>query len=250
MHTQDARMNYLINTLKQIAAIYPLDTFEWTIPSNCSVAIPEDNRSGYAKNVYLKENFHSIIGRDQTLKSHYWAIQEWGGIGSFKKTEKNDQRIKSFVEELGKGKLTRRSFECISSLSKVASFIKPDEYVIYDSRAIYSLNWLLFNYSKEQALFPQPVGRSSDLAKYDMQTIFRLSKRQFGFRSYKVAFHEYCTLIKHLSPEVFGKDSKPYKLEMLLFMIAPTWIIQNVESTVSLEIKKPHNPAVHTDAAR
>ena len=243
-------MNDLVNTLKQIAAISPLDSFEWTIPGNCLVAIPEANRSGYAKNVHLKENFHSIIGPDQTLKSHYWAIQEWGGIGSFKKNEKNDHRIRSFMEELGKGKLTRRSFECISSLSKVASFIDHDTYVIYDSRAIYSLNWLLFNYSSEQALFPQPVGRSSDLAKYDMQTIFRLTKRQFEFRSYKAAFHEYCKLIKHLSPEIFGSDSKPYKLEMLLFMIAPTWIIQNIENTVALEIKKTHNPSVHTDAAR
>lgn len=243
-------MNDLVNKLKWIAKISNLDRFEWTIPSDCPVAIPEANLSGYAKNVYLKENFLSIIGRDQTLKSHYWAIQEWGGIGSFKRTEKNDQRIRSFLGELEKRKLTRRSFECISSLSKVASFIDPVEYFIYDSRAIYSLNWLLFNYSNAEALFPQPVGRSSDLAKYDMQTIFRLSKRQFEFRSYKVAFHQYCTLIKHLSPGVFGKDSKPYKLEMLLFMIAPTWIIQNVESTVLLEIKKPLNPEVHMDAAR
>lgn len=231
-------MNDLINTLKHIAATSSLDSFEWEIPENCPVAIPEGNQSGYAKNIYLKENFHVIIGNDQTLKSHYWAIQEWGGIGSFKKNEKNDIRIRGFLEELEKGKLTRRSFECISSLSKVASFIDHDAYVIYDSRAIYSLNWLLFNHSGERALFPQPVGRSSELAKYDMQTIFRLTKRQFEFRSYKTAFHEYCKLIKLLSPKIFGTDSKPYKLEMLLFMIAPTWVIQNIENTVALEIKK------------
>lgn len=243
-------MNDLVNTLKQIAEVSPLENFEWTIPGNCPVAIPADCRSGYAKNVHLKENFHSIIGNDQTLKNHYWAIQEWGGIGSFKKNGKNDLRIRGFLEELAKGKLTRRSFECISSLSKVASFLAPDKYVIYDSRAIYSLNWLLFNYSSEQALFPQPAGRSSDLAKYDMQTIFRLSKRRHEFRSHKIAFHDYCTLIKDLTPQIFGAESRPYKLEMLLFMIAPTWIIKNVENTVALEIKKSHNPSVHTDAAR
>ncbi len=231
-------MNNFIEKLKLIAAISPPESFEWTIPKNCPVPIPVDTRSGYAKEVHLKENFRSTIGNDQTLKSHYWAIQEWGGIGSFKKNEKNDQRIRNFVKALGKGKLTRESFDCISSLSKVASFIDPDKYVIYDSRAIYSLNWLLFNYSSKQALFPQPAGRSSDLAKYDMQTIFRLSKRQFEFRSYKAAYHEYCTLIEHLSPKIFGAGSKPYKLEMLLFMIAPTWIIENVENTVALEIKK------------
>ncbi|MEX8517875.1 MAG: hypothetical protein AB3X44_05075 [Leptothrix sp. (in: b-proteobacteria)] len=243
-------MNYLVNTLKQIAATSPLDSFKWTIPGSCPVAIPEANQSGYAKNVHLKENFHSIIGLDQTLESHYWVIQKWGGIGSFKKNEKNDHRIRSFMEELGREKLTRRSFECISSLSKVASFIDHNTYVIYDSRAIYSLNWLLFNYSSKQNLFPQPVGRSSDLAKYDMQTIFRLTKRHFKFWPYKDAFHEYCKLIKHLSPKIFGADSKPYKLEMLLFMIAPTLIIQDIENTVTLEIKKMHNLAVHTDAAR
>ena len=243
-------MNDLVNTLKQIAAISPLESFEWAIPSNCPVAIPEDSGSGYVKNVHLKDNFHRIIGKDQTLKSHYWAIQEWGGIGSFKKNEKNDDRIRGFVGELEKGKLSRRSFECISSLSKVASFIAPDKYFIYDSRVIYSINWLLFNYASGQALFPQPVGRSSDLAKYDMQTIFRLTKRHYQFRSHKAAFHEYCTLIKDLALKIFGADSKPYKLEMLLFMIAPNWIIQNIENTVALEIKKSHNPAVQTDAAR
>lgn len=231
-------MNDLVNTLKQIAAIFPLENFEWTIPSNCPVEIPDDFRSGYAKNVYLKENFHEIIGNDQTLENHYWVIQEWGRIGAFRKNERNDHRIRNFLKELAEGKLKRTSFECISSLSKIASFINPNKYVIYDSRVIYSLNWLLFNYSSEQALFPQPVGRSSDLAKYDMQTIFRLTKRQNKFRCHKAAFHEYCTLIKHLSPKIFGSDSKPYKLEMLLFMIAPTWIIENVENTVKLEINK------------
>ncbi len=231
-------MNDLVNILKQIAEISPLDSFPWTIPINCPVTIPDINSTNYAKNVYLKENFRSIIGNDQTLDSHYWAIRDWGGIGSFRRNENNDQRIRNFVEELGKGKLTRRSSDCISSLSKVASFIAPEKYVIYDSRAIYSLNWLLFNYTSERALFPQPPGRSAVLAEYDMQTIFRLTKREFKFRSYKVAFHEYCTLIERLSPLVFGDGSKPYKLEMLLFMIAPHWIIENIKNTVVLEIKK------------
>ena len=231
-------MNELVNTLKQILNENPLESFEWAIPSNCPVDIPATCDSGYAKNVHLKDNFHSIIGNDKTLKSHYWCIQEWGGIGSFKKNNRNDHRIQSFVAELEKGKLTKRSFECISSLSKVASFLEPDKYVIYDPRVIYSLNWLLFKYSSDQALFPQPAGRSSALAKYDMQTIFRLSKRLHTFRSHKTAFHDYCTLIKDLTPKIFGDGSRPYNLEMLLFMIAPTWIVKNIEETVALEIKE------------
>jgi hypothetical protein len=64
-------MKDLVNTLKQIAAISPLESFEWEIPENCPIAIPETDYSGYAKNVYLKENFQSIITNDQTLDSHY-----------------------------------------------------------------------------------------------------------------------------------------------------------------------------------
>lgn len=229
-------MDILVKELKKIATTNQLERFEWEIPDNCPVNIPSSLFTGYEKNIYLKNHFHSVIANSQGLDNYYWAIQEWGGIGSFKKNERNDQRIKKFIEELSKGRLTRNSFDAISSLSKVASFIEPENYVIYDSRVIYSLNWLLFNHSKEKCLFPQPVGRSASLAKYDMQTIFRLTKKKFEYRSHKNAFHDYCSLIKNLSNSVFGADSKPYKLEMLLFMIAPTWVIESIETNVSLEI--------------
>lgn len=230
-------MNELIKTIKHLSEIHPLENFEWSIPENCPIKIPESICGGYEKNIFLKENFHAAIANDLTLKNHYWAIQEWGGIGSFKRNEKNDSRIRGFLNELKKEKLTKSSFDCISSLSKVASFIEPEKYVIYDSRVIYSLNWLIFNHSSERLLFPQPIGRSKDLAKYDMQTIFRLSKKSFGYISTKDAYHKYCMLINDLSPKIFNSSSKPYNLEMLLFMIAPSWIVGDIEKTVALEIK-------------
>lgn len=229
-------MDNLISALKKLANESPLEQFDWNIPANCPIYIPEDHKNGYSKNIFLKENFRATIVADKSLASHYWSIQEWGGIGSFKKNEKNDLRINTFLDQLNKGKLTKHSFECISSLSKVASFTNPDEYAIYDSRAIYTLNWLLFNHSKLNELFPQPIGRSADLSKYDMQTIFRLTKRNFDYISHKVAFHRYCELLKKLACAVFGEGSKPYKAEMLLFMVAPTKIVSQIESSVSLTI--------------
>jgi hypothetical protein len=230
-------MNDIIEKLKKIAKESPLNGFNWPFPTNCPINIPENINDDYNRNIYLKDNFHFHLGQDSTLSSHYWAIQTWGGIGAFRRNEINDNRIRNFVGSLENNCLTRDYFSCISSLSKVASFLKPDEYFIYDSRVIYSLNWLLFNYSTDQALFPQPSGRSASLAKYDIQTIFRLTNRQLAFRSYDVAFHEYCSLIKKLSPEVFGDENKPYRLEMLLFMAAPNWIIKNIENSVTVEIK-------------
>lgn len=230
-------MIQFVQKLKKIAEEYPLEQFEWKVPENCPVSIPSTASSGYEKNLYLKEHLHSIFANDDTLDTHYWVIQTWGGIGSFKKNERNDQRINNFIQELSKGKLTKSSFEAISSLSKVASFIEPNEYAIYDSRVIYTLNWLLFNYSQERNLFPQPVGRSASLAKYDMQTIFNLTKKPFAYRSHKNAYHDYCALIKQLSQEVFGAGCKPYRLEMLLFMIAPTWTVKDIEANTFIELK-------------
>ncbi|ENU57800.1 hypothetical protein L291_2288 [Acinetobacter guillouiae MSP4-18] len=137
---------------------------------------------------------------------------------------------------MGQDKLTKNSFDCISSFSKVASFINPDNHAIYDSRVIYALNWLIFNYAPEIELFYQPLGRSSELAKYDMQTIFRLSKKKYVYRSNKSAYQDYCKLMKVLSIEVYGKGSKPYLLEMLLFVIAPIKIVGEIEAKVSVAI--------------
>lgn len=227
----------LTTELKQLASMYPLEAFDWELPKSCPLSIPDDGYCGYAKHVFLKENFCYVIGNDASLKSHYWAIQSWGKIGSFKRSDDNDRRIEKFLVEIKKGKLTKKSFDCISSLSKVASFIEPSTYAIYDSRAIYSLNWLLFKYTANRELFPQPVGRSIALSKYDMQTIFRLANRPHSYRSHKTAFHDYCKLMQYLSTEIFGPDSKPYKAEMLLFMIAPTWVVSTIEKSVSVAIE-------------
>jgi len=208
----------------------------WSIPLNCPIPIPDSLKDGYERNVYLKECLHPVIGGDNALDCHYWIIQEWGGIGSFKKNARNNLRIQAFLGRLETAKLKRSEFECISSLSKVASFIDPTKYAIYDSRAIYTLNWILFAYANATELFPQPIGRSADLAKYDQQTIFRLSGRRHSYRDYKVSFHEYCNLMRSLSSEVFGEGSKPYRMEMLLFAIAPSWILQDIEKSVSLAI--------------
>lgn len=229
-------MTGLVNALKAIASVCPLEDYTWDVPSDCPIVIPTGITNIYLKNVFLKENLHKIIREDRNLNCHYWAIQSWGGIGAFKKNEKNDIRIRKFIDELPKNKLTRGSFGCISSLSKVASFINSTEYAIYDSRAIYSLNWLLFNYEKSNELFPQPAGRNAEIAKYDLQTIFRLTKRPLIYKNNKVAFHQYCELLKKLAFEVFGDGSKPYKVEMLLFTAAPTNIIKEIESSVTVNI--------------
>jgi hypothetical protein len=230
-------MDELIRALKQLAVENPISQFAWDIPENCPIIIPPHISDPYSKNVYLKENFSTTLLADESLASHYWSIQDWGGIGSFKKNEKNDNRIIKFLNQLEMATLTKNTFECISSLSKVAAFAYPDRFAIYDSRAIYSLNWLIFNYSSNLELFPQPTGRSSELAKYDIQTIFRLSKRITNYKSQKTSYHDYCNLLGRLAQSVFDETGKPYMVEMLLFMIAPTEVVKQIESCVSIQIE-------------
>ena len=56
------------------------------------------------------------------------------------------------------------------------------------------------------------------------------------YRSNKSAYQDYCKLMKELSIEVYGKGSKPYLLEMLLFVIAPIKIVGEIEAKVSVAI--------------
>ena len=256
-------MEALVAILKQIAKENPLEEkfkeeipqgcpickkekFQGKTPPDCPICGPSKKKSIYKRNICLKEKLHLRIMKNgkkskESLGDYYWIIQDWGGIRAFKGKKKNDQRIKGFIDELGKGELTPDSFSVISSLSKVASFIKPDEYVIYDSRVIFSLNWLLFSYTDKKILFKQPSGQNQTLKKYDMPTIFHLSKRGIEYWIDKSSYHQYCKLINHLAPLVFGLGSRPYKLEMLLYTIAAekdkdSWIVEDIKKRASIEI--------------
>ena len=132
--------------IQTYAYTHPLDErFVWDfaledLPSAVADLLPKS--SAFQKNVALKNCLRRHL-RCNDYSIEYWIIQTWGGIRRFKKNKINDQRIAELYDRLDKGSLSRDLFGCISSLSKVASFFNPSEYTIYDSRAIFSLNWLL-----------------------------------------------------------------------------------------------------------
>lgn len=95
-------MENLRKALNKLSNESSLDNFEWGTPNNCPISIPANLKDDYSRNTFLKDNFSETILKDQTLASHYWAIQDWDGIGSFKKSEKNDFRIRKFLSELEK----------------------------------------------------------------------------------------------------------------------------------------------------
>jgi hypothetical protein len=230
-------MNNLIAQLKNLSREFPIEElYVWDIPESAPIKIPANVQGGYLENVYLKKNLASKLNNDTSMDTHYWVIHDWGKIRSFGRHTKNEKIIAEFIAQLDKGALLRRTFNLISSLSKVASFMNHREYAIYDSRAVYSLNWLIFAHTKSKELYPQPPGRSKELAKYDMQTIVRLANKDHTYMSHKIAYHHYCKFLKELSKEVYG-DEAPYQIEMLLFLIAPGKIVASIRDSVSINFE-------------
>jgi len=228
-------MDTLIENLRELAKAIPLETaFDWEMPAELPIDIPADVEGAFSRNVYLKENLAQLLEHDHELTIHYWIIREWGGIRAFQVGDRNNQLIRTFKKEVGRGRLTGTTFGRISSLSKLSSFWEPEKYAIYDSRAIFSLNWLIFRHCKYKQLFPQPPARSV-ISKYDTQTLFRFSKTDYEHRSDTTAFHDYCSLLQDLSEQVYN-NRRPYYIEMLLFLAAPNYIIGDIENSVTVII--------------
>jgi hypothetical protein len=226
----------IIEALQKYAQENPLEVnFDWDIPDDCPLQIPDDIVDVFTKNIYLKENFNSLLSEENSLKNRYWIIQKWGGIGSLKATNRNDLILNKLDLELTNGILTKPTFSIISSTSKVASFLDYTKYAIYDSRVIYALNWLLFKYTSQTEFYPQPSSRSSDLAKYEFSTILNLSGKAYTWKSHKTAYHEYCNLMKELSLRIYSCET-PYLVEMLLFIISPKQIVNDIKNSVSIQI--------------
>jgi hypothetical protein len=226
----------MIEHLKEMAKAISLEAaYDWKLPADVPIEIPAGITGSFSKNVYLKENLAPVLEQDNNLNSHYWVIRDWGGIRTFKIEGRNDAVIRTFKEEILKGRLTRTSFNSISSLSKLSSFWEPERYAIYDSRAVFSLNWIIFRYSHDKHLFPQPPGRNAEISRYDIETLFTLSGIDHRYRSYKIAYHDYCSLLQDLSEQVYG-SRRPYFVEMLLFLAPPKEIIEDVKSSVTVAI--------------
>ncbi|GFO61296.1 hypothetical protein GMST_36210 [Geomonas silvestris] len=236
--------NRLKNLIKAYASSHSLDTrFIWEFPTHdlpSSITCTLPNSNAFRKNIALKGCLKTHLKKPEYC-IEYWIIQKWGGIQGFKKNDKNDQRIAELYKRLEKGVLTKDLFGCISSLSKIASFLNPKHYAIYDSRAIFSLNWLLLKAGARNNFFPVPAGRNNEIAKYDIETILRLKcgDRRDLLLDHKTAYFEYCELLKEISAEVWDdvdRQTMPFYLEMLLFILGPQEIVADIKSCANFEI--------------
>lgn len=195
--------------------------------------------------IYLKKELKKelcIKEKDEHvfLNFAHWVIQKWGGIPRSPGEEKLKSLYKKLKDE--KSKNIIENVDNISSLSKVAAFYDDSKYAVYDSRVIFTLNWLIFinglheqdNPKRKMKFFRQPDGRNTDIKKHNQDTIFGLVYKTFDinntyYYSEKESYKVYCELLenavryyeRHKCDYLIKKDRITIgELEMCLFSIA------------------------------
>ena len=207
-------------------------------------AVVNDAENNFIRNVKLKDLIkQKANGSYEETDLNFWIINEWGGIKTFKKNEENIKKIKRYSDQLSERKLKKDNFNTISSLSKNSSFIDPDNYVIYDARVIYALNWLILTTTNDLKFFPMPSSRNKKLTDFDLSTIINLihvdkyNQNVNLYYDYRTAYFKFCDLIKSLSVAIFEDPTiKPYNLEMLLFVTADKEVSEEIIRLTRIEI--------------
>lgn len=241
----------MIDKLREISQTVDLsDRYLFNFDHNLALFSEEErNRLGgagsiFQKNEELKFILNQKITDAPTEELYFWIINDWGGIKGFKKTQSNKGKIATFLRELQNGRTSRLNFQVISSLSKIASLYDVKKYAIYDSKVIYSLNWLLLKYDRANKFFPMPSGRNKIIVNYGIDTILRFLALQddYGnltFYKSKDAYQEYCELIRRISLEVWDDELRrehPFYMEMLLWVIADNEIFSDIKDTIRITL--------------
>jgi len=223
---------------------YNFDTSDRVFSSSESKALSAE-QNPYEQNVKLKWTLKEKYLSDYDSNSiDFWIINNWGGIRGFKSTERNIEKLQKFRKQLEKGRLSLDSFSTISSLSKVSSFIDPDNFVIYDSRVIYTMNWLILTCENTDGFtekyYPMPSGRNKIITDFDMNTIVNIShisdylNHTELFISQQQAYFDFCNFVKETTKIIYGSESKPYELEMLLFTLADREIFEEMKTKIEI----------------
>lgn len=183
-----------------------------------------------------------------------WIIKDWGGIRGAN-NEATLQLVYKFIED------ETCDFNRIASISKVASYMYPDRYCIYDSRVAYALNWILLSQNAGTKFFPIPEGRNSKMIAFDMKVLIRLcninkyattnvsdmderlfvkNRDKHIFIPKNEAYDVLNSLIKQVSKELWDDDSAKYLYytEMLLFSIADSEILNDITNSTKLSISE------------
>ncbi|WP_052444510.1 hypothetical protein [Flammeovirga sp. OC4] len=201
----------------------------------------------------VHDALHSFYQQDKEKfeELSMWLIVNWGGIRAANR-EDTLPIVYNFIE---KGE---KPFSRIASYSKVASFMYPEECIIYDARVAYTLNWILLSREASTQFFPMPLGRNSKMNAFDIEVLLRLKhkeryqidsplamEKQFIANRDKQlyipkdeAYPKMNQLIKAIHLELWQDGRKElYYTEMLLFSMADTFVTKEIVESVDVSFK-------------
>ncbi len=251
-------VNYLSRYKRNLSTLHKWNTqldklFELGILSESEEKVLSKADS-FEREIKLKEILSKKLRKFKDEKSTFydlsnWIIQDWGGINA--SLESN----KKIIDDYLRGEI---SFDRISSSSKIASFMYPEHYIIYDSRVAYTLNWIILSEEAGNMFFPIPEGRNAKMSAFEMNVLIRLKNVNKYFPKEKIdrlfinnidksifipkkeAYSILNALVKKISKllwqEEKNKQSNLYFTEMLLFSIADTEIFNEIVQSLQLNI--------------
>jgi len=252
-------MKKLIEYLKKYANDdFLINNFNYSFSLNGDIFTKDEmnkiniGNNWFEKNVLLKIIVQSKIKNNPENNEDlfFWIIQEWGGIRSFKKNEKNANRIFNSLKNFKNNLLSNDEFSVISSLSKIVSFCDIDRYFIYDSRNIFIINWLILKMKIFPSIkfFPQPSGRNRIISNYNIESLvnfyYIVNENVTNFEnlyySSNEAFFKYIELLKNINTNVWEKEDKkkhPFYIEMLIFSLSTTKILNDIKESIKITLE-------------
>ena len=181
-----------------------------------------EKQKPFERQILLKDFASEILGGSfEEWEKDAWIVHRWGGISKF--NVGNHDRITAFRDALQRGNAVY--FNGISSLSKIASFVKPKDFFVYDSRVAFALNGLfldLVGVVDNIYFFPIPPAPGGRHIAMNQVITQRVDNPVFYPK--QQAYAVYNQLILQLYKELFpGADKyQPCRVEMLLFELGKT----------------------------
>ena len=181
-----------------------------------------EKQEPFERQILLKDYVSAILcGSFENWDMDAWIVHEWGGIRNFDITK--HQRIIEFRNALTEG--LPIPFTGISSLSKIASFVRPTDCFVYDSRVTFALNGILLDLlGKVDNIRFFPIPSAQGGRHIAMNQIIAQRVDNPAFYPKQQAYSIYNQLIIKLDKILFpGTDkSQPCRVEMLLFELGKT----------------------------
>ena len=213
-------------------------------PYKIDTHIIRNAKGDYDKTIKLRNYLNGKRETDKECKIASWIINDWGKLNTNLKNRNSSQNeLKVFLDKCSRG---GRMFvlRIFPHGLKCHRFFAKDRF-FYDSKAIYSLNWIMLKLGCTHDFFPIPPGRSTAIIRYDMGTIVRLKlNNPDPFISKAEAYMKYCELINywynnHLSN--MKEEYEPCEIEMRLFMAFDD-IAQEVPHSLNVNFhNRPYN---------